>query len=613
MRDDIRSGETDAPQADMRKRSKQDARTATLRLLATTDLHMQLRGHDYIRDRPTGHHGLAGLATMIKTARAQALEEGAVCLLLDNGDLFEGGPLGDALARMPVSSKHPAIAALNGLAYDAIGLGNHDLDHGVPFLAQVAAHLDAPLLSTNFIAPPTLGLHRKVLITRQALPDKTLKIGVLSVLPEATSLWHLHALKGRATIEAALASVQQAQTELRLEGADIVVLLAHMGLHHAPRDNALTLALHGAVDAVIMGHTHRRFPGDDHAGIAGVDPEGGTLAACPAIMPGHDASDLACLDLHLSHNTEDGWRCLSHKARLIPNSAQSHPAPEILRASDAAHAALRKHLAKPVGETTEPLHTYFALLQPSALGALLAEAKARMVAEALRDTPLGSLPILATTAAHTSGGLEGPGHYIDISAGAVLERHIAGMAPYINKIWALRITGAILRQWLENAAMIYTQLEVSHPTQRLTAADIPSFNCDTVYGVQYRIDPSRKEGDRIRDLKWRNGAVEDNQIFILATNQFRAGGGGGLISASDVDPVLESSVALPSALRSLFACGPYAPGEVTRPWRLQTDAGCRAIVETSPLATRFVEEIAAHAPHCLGLTQTGFQQIQVTL
>ena len=62
-----------------------------LRLLETTDLHMNLVNHDYYQDKPTDAFGLAKTATLIKAARAEVKNT----LLFDNGDLIQGSPLGD--------------------------------------------------------------------------------------------------------------------------------------------------------------------------------------------------------------------------------------------------------------------------------------------------------------------------------------------------------------------------------------------------------------------------------------------------------------------------------------------------------------------------------------
>ncbi|MEP2418652.1 MAG: hypothetical protein ABJI09_07915, partial [Marinomonas sp.] len=164
---------------------------------------MQIVGHDYVSDRSVGHHGLAGIATLIRTARQEAAAQGAACVLLDNGDLLQGNAMGDQLAQMAVSPAHPVIACLNHLRYDAIGLGNHDLDHGLPYLRAVAGALDMPLVSTNLhLTEPGPLRHWAIATCPLPMADlptpATLQIGLLSVLPTKTEIWNRDVLEGQA-------------------------------------------------------------------------------------------------------------------------------------------------------------------------------------------------------------------------------------------------------------------------------------------------------------------------------------------------------------------------------------------------------------------------------
>lgn len=112
----------------IRRKKITDARSREfrLRILATSDLHMQMTCFDYVNDRPNTGGSLAKLATLIKKARREADEAGAACLLLDNGDTFQGTPMADLLARDEIHGPHPMVQAMNALHYDAGGLGNHD-------------------------------------------------------------------------------------------------------------------------------------------------------------------------------------------------------------------------------------------------------------------------------------------------------------------------------------------------------------------------------------------------------------------------------------------------------------------------------------------------------
>ena len=76
--------------------SPAQAQQLKLRLLQTTDLHMHLLGWDYYQDKPAEEFGLDRTATLIKAARAEVMNT----LLFDNGDLLQGNPLGDYMAKV---------------------------------------------------------------------------------------------------------------------------------------------------------------------------------------------------------------------------------------------------------------------------------------------------------------------------------------------------------------------------------------------------------------------------------------------------------------------------------------------------------------------------------
>ena len=90
-----------------------------LRLIGTSDLHANIFAYDYYRDRPDDDGGL-GQDRLARSRAARA--EVANTLLLDNGDIIQGSPLGDyAALAMGLRTRrvHPMIAAMNELGYAA--------------------------------------------------------------------------------------------------------------------------------------------------------------------------------------------------------------------------------------------------------------------------------------------------------------------------------------------------------------------------------------------------------------------------------------------------------------------------------------------------------------
>lgn len=597
------------------ERPQVSTRQAHLRILATTDIHMQLVGFNYVTDSATSNSGFAGITTLIQAARSQAEAEHRACILLDNGDLLQGNAMGDILARTPVTSAHPVAALLNHLRYDAVGLGNHDLDHGLPYLSTFAAQLAMPLVATNLTTTPIPNVHETALIT-SALPcsDGTtaqLKLGILSLLPAQTAIWNRFVLQDVATVTDPVDAAHQAIVTLRKQGAEVIIVLAHMGISAKAEDSALLLARIPGVDAIITGHTHRRFPGADHVQQRGVDIKTGLLANRPGVMPGHSASDLAVLDLDLTFGENDQWRVRAHQSELRRNTGDISPDPKSLAICAPAHHRARDHLARKLGKTETRLHNYFTLAEPTQTCALIARAKALAMRDAVAGTSAARLPILATAPAHTAGGRGGPGNFLDIAPGDVLRRHLAGLSPYANSIWGLKVSGRDLRAWLEHAALVFAPLRADLPDQLLNDQRIPIYNFDTIYGLSYAIDPTRPPGRRIRNLMHDGAPVAANKLFLLATNQFRAAGGGGYANLEARRVLLKRRISNEAALIDALRHPDDTLWHNSTPWHLSSADPLHAVIHTAPKALDHLSDIAHLNPKPLGSTPAGFARIRL--
>jgi len=593
---------------------------ARLRLLATTDLHGHLLPHDYIKDQPTQGGGLAGLARLIAQARAEGTAAGRANILVDNGDTFQGTPLAGYLAGQPVCRDHAIIASLNHLKYDAIGLGNHDLDHGMAYIRAVARALDMPVISSNLHNIDIRPLRHSLLLEIPLAPDAPapLRLGLLSVLPAQSAAWHSHHLGADTALLDPGAAIAALAADLRRNGADLIVVLAHMGVGRedgATSDikAAQALAASGVVDALVLGHTHRRLPSADYSARAGVDAQASTVQGVPAIMAGHAASDLGVMDLDLGHDAIRGWHVLHHRCALRPNGADTAPDPAIAAHAAKAHGIVVAHLSEQVAEIAQEMHSYFALVSPAPTQHLVAQAQHALISRALVGTPYAGLPVLATAAAHGAGGRDGLGNYIVIPKGPVQRKHIAALNPFANQTIGITISGQALRDWLEHAALLFNHLSPDSPEQMLIDPEVPAFHFDTIYGVHYRINPAAPAFSRITELRHAGAPVTPDQMFILATNQFRAAGGGGYASIPHERIAVRVQTPLQAVLiDTLRAAAPSPwPGQV--PWRFAGHGALRATVLTHPEAMRDTAAIAHLHPERIGETDGGFIRLLVTL
>jgi 2',3'-cyclic-nucleotide 2'-phosphodiesterase / 3'-nucleotidase len=600
-----------------------------LRLLGVTDLHANLYPYDYYRDRPDDSVGLARTASLIAEARKQAPN----CLLFDNGDILQGTPLGDFAARAIIADKsaiHPVIAAMNRLNYDAATLGNHDFDYGPEALERAYGQARFPVVSCNLRnsdgsawLPPSIVIERAFL-DESGAPHR-LKVGVIGVAPPQIAQWDEAHVRGRLTTVDIVEAARAELAELRAH-VDLIIVLCHSGIsrlastlgeENAGRD----LAKVDGVDALILGHQHLLLPGEDFAGIPGVDAHRGTIHGKPAVMAGFSGSHLGIIDLELEKDM--GWRVAQARVEVRPIASRDANGVavalvrsdlSVLEAAKAAHEATLAHVRTPVGRLAQPLSTYLALIGDNPVVKLINEAQrayAPPLAAARAD--LASLPILSAAAPFKCGGRSGPYAYTDIAAGPIAIKDVADIYPYPNTLRVVRVDGATLEQWLERSASIFRRIDPTlRDDQPLLPPAFAAYNFDVIDGVEYAIDvaqPARydesggliaPEARRIRDLKFKGAPVAPNEAFLVVTNNYRASGGGGFPGCDGTSVVIEAPDANRDVLLKYVASQTEIAPKSDGAWRFaRWPAPVVATYLTSPAAATLP------APPGLKLTPIG--------
>ena len=130
-----------------------NAATVDLRIMETTDLHSNMMDFNYYKDAATEKFGLVRTASLIEQARAEVKNS----VLVDNGDVIQGSPLGDYMAAkgLKEGDVHPVYKAMNTLNYAVGNLGNHEFNYGLDFLHKALAGAKFPYVNANIIDAKT--------------------------------------------------------------------------------------------------------------------------------------------------------------------------------------------------------------------------------------------------------------------------------------------------------------------------------------------------------------------------------------------------------------------------------------------------------------------------
>ncbi len=625
------------------------AETVELRLMQTADIHVHLINYDYYRDRQDDTVGLAKVATLLDTARAEA----ANAILIDNGDLIQGNPMGDYMANirgLEPGEVHPVYKAMNILDYAVGNLGNHEFNYGIEFLETAIAGAAFPYISANVYIDDGDGdpSNDETFIDPYIILDRTvtdsdggehlLKIGVIGFTPPQIMVWDRAHLQGRLIAKDIIETAERYVPQMKAEGADIIVAIPHSALGSTDargnmEENAsFHLSTVDGVDAIMFGHAHRVFPSEEFAGLDGVDVEAGTLNGVPAVMPGFWGSHLGIIDLTLDV-TDGAWSVTgsnvenrpiyTREGRTVVSLVDPHAA--VVAAVAEEHQATLDFVRAAVGRTTAPINSYFALVADDPSIQIVTDAQ-KWYVEALTDgSDYDGIPVLSAGAPFKAGGRGGPEYYTDVPAGEIAIKNVADLYLYPNTVRAVLLNGAQVKDWLEMSANMFNTIDpAAGGEQALLNPDFPSYNFDVIDGVTYRIDVSQPpkfatdgsvanaDSSRIVDLQFEGRPIDPEQLFVVATNNYRAGGGGKFPHLDGTNIIIEA----PDTNRDVIVRYLIEKGEIDPSaddnWSLAPVGGDVAVTfESGPAAQSYIEGRSDVEP--IGTNEAGFSVYRLDL
>jgi 2',3'-cyclic-nucleotide 2'-phosphodiesterase/3'-nucleotidase len=568
--------------------------SATLAILETTDIHANVVGYDYFKLAAEPGLGLDRTATLIARARAEFPNT----LLFDNGDTIQGTALADyqALVKPVGCGERLAIyKVMRRLGYDGGGIGNHDFNYGLGFLGQVSgkgfdgdglarrgkaakacAGPGFPLVLANVYSvktrkplfPPYEIIEKRVkALDAQGRPvEATIKVGIIGFTTPAILAWDKRWLDGKVYTEGLVETAKRYLPEMRARGADLVVAISHGGLDAAPYSPTMEngnyhLAQVPGIDALLLGHSHVLFPNPASTvpqfNLPQVDKVNGRVFGVPTVMANLWGKNLGVVRLTLRHDGK-GWQV--DKDATVVETRATQQADKSFVAADPAlmalvrteHEATIAYVKTPVGSTGFRMSTYFADVGDSSAIQVVNQAQTAYVRDyvAANLPQYAKLPVLSMAAAFKSGNA-GVNDYTDVAEGSLALNNAADLYLYPNALYAVKVDGAGLKAWLEKAAGRFNTIDPAKTEpQELVNPAFPSYNFDTITApeLSYEIDLTQAPGKRIRKLALNGKPVADNQDFLVATNNYRASGGGNF-------PGLDGSktvVASPDASRDVL-------------------------------------------------------------
>lgn len=549
-------------------------RDVRITVMESSDLHGHVLNWDYYKNSEyddSAHNdvGLAKVATLVNRIRADRGR--ANTMLVDSGDTIQGTPLDYYYAKVePITETgetHPMARAMNAIGYDAVTLGNHEFNYGLPLLATWIRQLRAPVLGANAVDART-GLPAYlpfVLKNMKVKGHRPVRVGVLGLTNPGIAIWDKANVEGKLRFTDLVASARFWVPVMRLLGADVVLVTAHAGDNgmssyqgDIPVENASAMVAEQVpgIDAVLFGHAHNdvpeRFVTNKVTGKQVLLTE-----------PSKWGSRLSVVDFALSWS-HGRWR-VTDKSSTTLNTNTVPADPKITALLTPQHDKTVAYVNQPVAESTEELSAATSRYADTAILDYIQQVQTETVSAALAGTPEADLPVLSIAAPFSRTAV--------FPKGEVSVRDIAGLYIYDNTLEVVTLTGAQVKDYLEYSAKYFNQTPVGAPVDPETltnAGGEPDYNYDVLSGVTYDVDISKPVGSRIVGLALDGAAVTPDQEFVVAVNNYRRSGGGGFPHISEAPVVYNAQVEIRQALIDhAAAAGTIDPATFFVPnWRL---------------------------------------------
>ena len=198
--------------------------------------------------------GYAGLTTL----RDRFAQDNYV-LLVDDGDAIQGEPVGT------MTRGEAIINIMNAVGYDLAIPGNHEFDYGMDRFLELTGKANFPYLSCNFNKEGELVLAPYAIKEFDGVKIAFVGVTTPMTLRSSTPRYFMNE-EGKfiygflqdETGEALYAGVQKAVDDARAEGANYVILLAHLGnqAESSPWMYSEVIANTTGIDAILDGHSH---------------------------------------------------------------------------------------------------------------------------------------------------------------------------------------------------------------------------------------------------------------------------------------------------------------------------------------------------------------------
>jgi 2',3'-cyclic-nucleotide 2'-phosphodiesterase/3'-nucleotidase len=475
---------------------------------ATTDVHGAYFDSTYV-DNMANRTSLANVSSYLKELRGNGVQP----ILIDVGDNLQGDNAAYYFNYVATDVPHIMPRICDTLGYDAIIVGNHDVETGHDVYDRITRELKMPYLAANAAFDrdengmadmdehPKKGLVFDSYFPPYCIVERNgVKVAVIGLTNANIKSWlssdKWHGFDFQMAHDVAQTMVDRVISK---ERPHLVVLAAHSGTGTdlPDRENeALFLAstLQG-VDLVLNGHDHRPLAKE-------VDNPAGPVVL---LNEGTKAQYVGQADFTLQvRNGKVVAKTVDYK--LVPMDKYA-PDPAYVAAFKEDFQQVKAYASRPIGEMADDI----------------------FLADAL-DGPSSYINLIHTVQLNASGAdisFAAPLTHSGVVPKGVIEfQDLVSIYKFENLLYVVELTGQQVKDYLE-----YTY-------DSWVNRSGPSYNWDSADGIIYEVSRSAPMGERVKILSMSDGTpFELDKTYKVAMTSYRAAGGGDLLlNGAHVDP-----------------------------------------------------------------------------
>ncbi len=494
---------------------------ADLVMLFTTDLHGACLPFDFKKNEPA-KTSLANVCTYVKQQRE---ENPDAVMLFDTGDFLQGQPSIYYYNFVDTTDMHIMPRVYNYLKYDAVGVGNHDIEPGEDVYGRrLPSQFEMPWLCANAIDQRT---GKPMFQPYTVIERQGIKVAVLGMITPHIHAWLPKTLWPNLEFEDMVECAQKWVPIIQQkEQPDLLIGLFHAGYDYTVGDCDLDTKYNenGSVpaaikvpgfDIVLCGHDHQ--PGMFNVANVAGDSVLILDAQTQAMKVGR-------ADIHFQ--LVNGKYQKTIKPELV-DMTTVEPDADFCATFQPTIDEVNNYVDAPLGELTAPLYGEPSLYGPSEFQDFIHEAQ-----------------LWATGADISFAAVLAPRDMIP--AGPITMRHLFTLYKYENQLFTLAMTGEEVKKYLEfGFANQYNQMTSANDHLLAFKKDAdgkyimnsygpqyvtPTFNYTCAGGIKLTVDLTKPAGQRVNILSMSDGSAFDlSKTYKVAINSYQASGGGDFI------------------------------------------------------------------------------------